>query len=443
MMPKIELLTSDPLEAAAPPASRILAPPVGWPVLDERAYYGLPGDIVRAVELYTEADPVGMLVQLLASFGNVVGPHTYIQIGAREHPARLFPILVGGSSVARKGESWAQVWDIVQHIDPTWASGCVVFGGLSSGEGLVYNVRDPQGDGDDFDPGVIDKRLLVIEEEVAQALRMKSREGNTLSTIIRQAWDHGNLSFLVKHNPNRATNAHVTIIGHITREELDAVFRQGGSLEMYNGFANRCLWIAVRRHREIPNPTPLPSVLREGFVTRLQAALMIAQSKREIGFDASASATWAAEYSAVSAPRPGVIGKALDRGPAQIKRLALTYALIDSAPEITLDHLKAALALWQYATASTVWIFRDQLPREYRRIIEALSAQGAMNRTAIYGLFGNNTPKDKIDEALELLRYYGMAKPMPIRSGGRPSEVWTLTEEKGGEMNEERVDGDV
>ncbi|MBI4512277.1 MAG: hypothetical protein HY698_21770 [Deltaproteobacteria bacterium] len=39
------------------------------------------------------------------------------------------------------------------------------------------------------DPGVDDKRLLVIETEFARVLQVHTREGNTLSDIIRQAWD--------------------------------------------------------------------------------------------------------------------------------------------------------------------------------------------------------------------------------------------------------------
>ncbi len=47
-----------------------------------------------------------------------------------------------------------------------------------------------------------------------------AREGNTLSAIIRQAWDTGNLQVKTRNNPNRATGAHISIIGHITKDEL-------------------------------------------------------------------------------------------------------------------------------------------------------------------------------------------------------------------------------
>jgi hypothetical protein len=54
-----------------------------WPVLDENAYYGLPGHIVRAIKPHTEADPVAVLVSLLSAFGNACGRGPYIRV-ARE-----------------------------------------------------------------------------------------------------------------------------------------------------------------------------------------------------------------------------------------------------------------------------------------------------------------------------------------------------------------------
>src|SRR5947209_2408381 len=41
------------------------------------AFYGLAGDIVRAIEPHSEADPVGLLLQALVMFGNVVGRCPY------------------------------------------------------------------------------------------------------------------------------------------------------------------------------------------------------------------------------------------------------------------------------------------------------------------------------------------------------------------------------
>ena len=80
--------------------------------------------------------------------------------------------------------------------------------GLSSGEGLIYQVRDPQYDKEPIreggrrtgeitgyqdiltDPGEPDKRLFIIESEFASALTVMEREGCTLSPVLRDVWDH-------------------------------------------------------------------------------------------------------------------------------------------------------------------------------------------------------------------------------------------------------------
>jgi hypothetical protein len=72
----------------------------------------------------------------------------------------------------------------------------------------------------EIDPGVRDKRLMIVESEFSAPLQVMKREGNILSRVIRDAWDRGDLATLTKNSPARATGAHVSIIGHITAAEL-------------------------------------------------------------------------------------------------------------------------------------------------------------------------------------------------------------------------------
>lgn len=141
--------------------------------------------------------------------------------------------------------------------------------GLSSGEGLIYNVRDPVWEKESIkekgrvvdyqdvivDAGESDKRLLIVEPEFASTLTAMSREGNILSAVIRQAWDDGNLSPLTRNNPIKATGAHVSTIGHITWPELLARLDDTSKA---NGFANRFLWPLVRRSKELPDGAAIP-----------------------------------------------------------------------------------------------------------------------------------------------------------------------------------------
>lgn len=128
-------------------------------------------------------------------------------------------------------------------------------GGLSSRRGLIYAVRDPR-TGEDaegnpmiIDAGAEDKRLMVVEGEFAWPLRAMTREGNTLSVLIRQGWDGVKLATLTKNSPLKAADTHFSVIGHITRTEL---LRLLSETDAHNGFANRHLWLLVRRSKALP-----------------------------------------------------------------------------------------------------------------------------------------------------------------------------------------------
>ena len=148
-----------------------------WPVLAGEALYGLPGDVVRTTEPHTEADPVAVLVSLLASFGNALSQGAYYKVGPTLHHLKLFVALVGETSKARKGTSWDPVRELLYEVDPAWAEDRVV-SGLSSGEGVIHAVRDPfygknrQGEEIVLDEGEPDKRLMVLESELAGPLKM-------------------------------------------------------------------------------------------------------------------------------------------------------------------------------------------------------------------------------------------------------------------------------
>jgi len=66
---------------------------------------------------------------------------------------------------------------------------------------------------------------------------------------MRSAWDTGMLATLTKNDAVTATGAHISVIGHITADELRAELTATDSA---NGFANRFLFLAVRRSKALP-----------------------------------------------------------------------------------------------------------------------------------------------------------------------------------------------
>jgi hypothetical protein len=65
----------------------------------------------------------------------------------------------------------------------------------------------------------------------------------------RKAWDGGILSTMTRSSSLRATGAHISIVGHITVEELRARLTR---TDTANGFANRFLFALVKRSKVLP-----------------------------------------------------------------------------------------------------------------------------------------------------------------------------------------------
>jgi hypothetical protein len=331
-----------------------------WPRLDPAALYGLPGDVVRAIAPHSEADPVAILTQYLVAAGNAIGRGPYYGVEGDRHGANLYAVLVGETAKARKGTSWGRVRQIMAAADPTWAAGRV-HTGLSSGEGVIWAVRDPimgterTGKGAsaqsvivELDPGVPDKRLMIVAR----------RDGNILSRVLRDGWDRGDLATLTKSSPARATGAHVSLIGHITADELHAELDR---IAIANGFANRMLWLCVRRAQVLPFGGALDDETIADLGRRTAAAIEAARQRDRVPLTAEAREAWRRVYPELSRGRPGLLGALTARAEAQTVRLALVYALLEGRGEIGLDHLRGALAVWEYADASVLYVWGDAL----------------------------------------------------------------------------------
>src|SRR5262249_11417563 len=154
------------------------------------------------------------------------------------------------------------------------------------------------------------------------------RDGNTLSAVIRHAWDDGRLQILTKNSPAKATNAHISINAHITRDEL---VRYLDRTELANGFANRVLMVCIKRSKVLPEGGRLKDVDFAQIIRRLGAAITAARSVREMQRDEGARAVWCAVYPTLSEGKPGLLGAVLGRAEAQVTRLACLYALLDAS----------------------------------------------------------------------------------------------------------------
>jgi hypothetical protein len=408
------------------------------------AFHGLAGQFVNVVSPQTEADPVALLGQFLVFFGNAAGHSSYFRVEADLHTTNINAILVGDTASGRKGTSLSQTRRPFETSDQNWAENRIQ-SGLSSGEGLIWAVRDQIECKDPIkergrvkgyetviqDHGIDDKRLLVLETEFSSTLKVAGREGNTLTGVVRQAWDTGSLRLLTKTSPAKSTGAHISIIGHIPKDEL---IRCLDSTDMGNGFANRFLWLCVRRSKMLPDGGHVPENELNTIAAKLRKALDFARRGNELQRDEAARAVWHSVYESLSSRKPGLLGAVLSRAEAQVTRLSVIYGLLDLSSVVRVEHLKAALALWGYCERSVRYIFGDAIGDPVAdEILNALRrTDEGLTRTEISNLFARNRDKQHIDMALSVLARQGLISSVRKETRGRPVEKWVAVRLKFG-----------
>lgn len=390
------------------------------PTLHSAALHGLAGDVVRAAMEATEGDPVGILTFFLVAFGNAAGPSAFYSVGDDEHGTALFAVIVGDSAKDRKGHSRVTAMKLMKHADPEWYGRMAK--GLSSGEGLIWAVRDPiERTGKDgaieiVDEGVKDKRLPVVEPEFGRVLSTKERSGNTLTAIMRDAWDRGQTLGALTKTPYKATGAHISIYGNITESDLRENMT---GVDTMNGFANRIAWFVVTRARVAARLPIMSDELFIDLVGRIQSALAFARTAGEIDFTSEAWPLWERAYARFAQRSSGLVESLTARGDPITLRLALIYALLDECDAIHPVHLKAALAVWSHAHASVQYLFGTLTGNPIADRILALLRDGIqMTQTDISNALGTHVKAASMASAIHHLKQTGRIVEERLRPAG-------------------------
>lgn len=395
-----------------------------WPTLDPAALHGLPGRIVNTILPHTEADPAAMLFTLYSSAGALIGRGPHMLAGAEEHGARLWPLVIGRTAGGVKGTSYAEVRRVLKATDPDFMSLRVV-GGLSSAEGLIFAVRDPNGDDEDadhFDPGVSDKRLLVVETEFASVLAQGKREGNTLLPLIRQAWDGGTLRTMTVR-PRVATDPHIVIIGHITPTELRVKLNEA---ERAGGTMNRFLPVLSKRSKLLPDGGDLDAATIKALGAELAVAIDKAKHLHRLKRSTDAAKYWRELYTRLASDHAGdgKVAQIVARAAPQVLRMSVMAALLDGHDYIDVPHLQAAEAMWSYVEDSTWYVFSDgsgnpDLDR-LKAFVDAAGDDGVTRTAIVAGCFGRHRKKAQIDALWADLLALGGYEEWSESTGGRP-----------------------
>ncbi|MBK9770008.1 MAG: hypothetical protein IPP57_04125 [Candidatus Obscuribacter sp.] len=92
-----------------------------------------------------------------------------------------------------------------------------------------------------------------------------------MSAVNRSLWDIGNADIVTKSEQIKTTGAHVSLMCHITEVELVEMLE---SKELFNGFANRFLWVKVRREKKIAIPKKIDPAIKADIAKRIAHALL-------------------------------------------------------------------------------------------------------------------------------------------------------------------------
>jgi hypothetical protein len=399
---------------------------VAFPQLRRAALQGTAGEIVNAAMPHTEAHPAAVLVSVMARFGATIGDFPHVFADNRTHPARINPLIVGKTSDGAKGTAggvstvlFSAAEGHIPHL------GLRRISGLSSGEGLIETVRDGTGDdpnAKNFDEGVADKRLLIEEPEFTSTLAVMDRNGSILPRVLREAWD-GDILRTTTRSPLVATGAHIVMIGHVTPGELKLRMSEA---QMLGGTMNRFITIASRRTKLLPDGGNIPPDVLNDCGKVLSERIELARRVDRVDRTAAARDLWHEQYANLRRARPdGSVAKILARAVPQVLRLSLIYALLDGYKAVDEQHLVAALALWDYASATADWMFGGQDSGELEKLVVFISEAGKAGRTKTEineGFFRRNTPAAQIDAMLASLISDGRVRQEKTSTGrGRPS----------------------
>ncbi|MBK8742575.1 MAG: DUF3987 domain-containing protein [Betaproteobacteria bacterium] len=424
---------------SAPPSARHKPRPM--------AAAAFRGPFGRAAELFAgscEASRENLLLHSLVAF-SAVPDRAAVEIGrARPAGCSLQALIVGPTARGRKGTALSYADRLLAAAFPTFVRGdpgaagelavpaaTRVLYGLSSGEGLVYALRDARAMGKDLDAGSPDKRLLVLLEEFSALLKVAAREGNTLSEIFRQIHDNGALGVPTRREPLYASRSHVAAIAHCTPEELS---RKLDAIELVNGMLNRWLIAYVERARVDAAPPAVDPARLDALATDLRARLAPyafdpGREWRQHPFALTPAAEnlWREELYIMldGGDAAGVANTLGVRFTAHAKRLALLYALADGATAIGVEHLRAAVAVLAYCEESMAYLFGTETHADpfTERVADVIrEGQGAyVPRGVLWKSLGHSVSAARIDGAIAKLHETGAVRV--LRGPAAPNGV--------------------
>ena len=174
----------------------------------------------------------------------------------------------------------------------------------------------------------------------------------------------------------------------------------------------------------------IPSELLHSLVDRLQDALAFAQKPWQVDMSEDAWQAWDSLYEDLDADHDDPVMEGLaSRAAAQVRRLAMIYALADTSCEVQLPHLQAAVACFEYSRDTLQHSYVSGMDNEQAQdilaTILARLGHGPASRTDISNLFQRNLPAAKLRLVLTAAELRGIIRRRKDETGSRPMDVFS------------------
>lgn len=376
------------------------------------------GHLVHQFEPTSEADPVAILASLLCFAGVHLGQAPHVRAGDDKHPLLVWPLIIGHTNTGKKGSSWSAARRLIADTDSQFVTANIK-SGLTSGEGLAQRFALDDDTDEDPDAEPRDLRLLAFENEWGGVMARMKREGNSLSHILRAAWEGGDLSTLTV-NGRIAPESHIGILAHVSPDEFRAKLSDA---DMAGGTYNRFLPLAAAWSKALPDSVGadpgLVCSLAAGPAERLDAGGRLGA----LDLAEDATGLWRELYLEFNADtHHPKVAQFVSRALPYCKRIAGIHAALDGAPAIHAAHLHAAAALVRYSIDSARALFVDTTtPARLVTWIAEAGPNGRTKRDITAGFFGGHRKAQEINALLEPLPAAGTITRTAIpRSDGKP-----------------------
>ena len=311
----------------------------------------------------------------------------------------------------------------------------VILSGISSGEGVIFNIRDARKgrESKDDDPGVEQKRMLITLAEFGSVLALVRRPGSTLSSVIRNAYDCTPLETAAKVDPVRCAQPYITLSAAITPAELFGMLFDGRdtTASADNGLGNRPLYLYAVREKLVANPKPTAGADRmaEEIAKNIHSVYGALQPTKPflgtaIPFTPEAAAVYEQEiYPELNAITGHSLNasKLFGRLTTNARKIAGILAVIAGEPAVSVGAIKAAAA-WVRHGAATVNALASTVDERLKTARAQQAAETVLEALGKLGGPGVLVPQREVRRAAHLTAEQ-MKAAIAFLTGQAPSAI--------------------